>query len=363
MFASFFCFFSIVVTVPDATDQCELVSTNQLTRTLDFVTDLLSSPSPSEVVLREIISLSGPLFHLLVQVLKDQAASNGSEVKELFSSLHTEKDQSISSLRLTLLNILSKLLVGSALSRCDRLNILRSWVDLPGTPTFSIGDSSQTSCSVTVSPCLPRLAFRYRMLADSTDPETANTFSVKGPKSVPYRCVLTSENTHLTVRPEVFTERITALVELLKFCNPVRNIAEAVDDEIQHISSFHSVFVKSNQCQSESSGNGSVEHDASTMSADLFHSLIADINHNLGIILRQRFPEEILLPSCDQTIGNEPFAVTVGIKSSLLAAAMLENLGSQLWPQNPEQVVDLFEVSFTFSCYVYACVLTKFTLR
>ncbi|KAF6776636.1 hypothetical protein AHF37_04233 [Paragonimus kellicotti] len=340
-----------LLTVPDASDQCELVSPNQLTRTLDFVTDLLSSPSPSEVVLRELISLSRPLFHFLVQLLKDQAASNASEVKELFSSLHTEKDQSISSLRLTLLNILSKLLVSSTLSRCDRLNILRSWVDLPETSaSFGIGDSNQTACSVTVSPCHPRLAFRHRLLVDNTDPEAANTFSVKGSRTVPYRCVLTSENIHLTVRPEVLTEHITALVELLKFYNPVQNVNEAMDDAIQHTPSFHSVFLKSHQCQSESSRDGSIEHDISTVSADLFHSLIADINLNLGIVLRQRFPEELLLPSCDQSIGNEPFAVTVGIKSSLLAAAMLENLGDRLWPQNPEQVVDLFEMTFKRLC-------------
>ncbi|KAF8563437.1 hypothetical protein P879_04907 [Paragonimus westermani] len=338
-------------TVPDATDQCELVSANQLTRTLDFVTDLLSSPSPSEVVLREIISLSRPLFHFFVQVLKDQPASSASAMKESLSSLHTEKDQSISSLRLTLLNILSKLLVNSVLSRSDRLNILRNWVDLPETSaSFSIGDSKQTACSVTVFPCHPRLAFRYRLLVDSTDPEADNTLPLKGSKTASYRCVLTSENTHITVRPEVFTERVTALVELLKFCNPVRDVTGAVDDDIQHIPSFQSVSLKSHQCQSESSRDGLVEHDASTVSADLFHSLIADINHNLGIILRQRFPEEILLPCCDQAIGNEPSAISVGIKSSLLASAMLDNLGDQLWPQNPEQVVDLFEMTFKRLC-------------
>ncbi|GAA27667.2 transmembrane and coiled-coil domain-containing protein 7 [Clonorchis sinensis] len=319
-------------TVPDLTDECELATAAELRKTLDVLRDLLAVPTPSQTVLLEALELSQPLFCLLVQIKADSDADTNPE----FSAESSQSTNQTSSLKSMLLGILSRLLSCVTESRSGHLHIIRQWLGLPPT-TLSFGTQSTSATDalevrpLTIYPVHPRLKFRPPQLVRVIDDQEASDRS-------DYRAVLTREGVSLTDQPEMLAPLVSVIIDMLRFVNPRQaKLNESNGQSVPH-------FLTVTTCTTD---RDMAKHELPTISADLFISLIADLNDNLRPLIQRPSPEVGILPFNE--VGDTPVekSTKTAILSSLLAAAMLDCLGDQIWPDEPEQVVNLLEMTLS----------------
>ncbi|TGZ64487.1 hypothetical protein CRM22_006334 [Opisthorchis felineus] len=326
-------------TVPDLTDECELATAAELRKTLDVLRDLLAVPTPSQTVLLEALDLSQPLFCLLVQIKAD---SDDVDTSPEFSAQSSQSTNQTSSLKSLLLGILSRLLSCVTECRSGHLHIIRQWLGLPPT-TLSFGAQSNSATDaleirpLTICPVHPRLKFRPPQLVRVMDDEQTSdrsTLHCHGD----YRAVLTREGVSLIDQPEMLAPLVSVIIDLLQFVNPRQaNFNESNGRSVPH-------FQIITTCATD---RAMAKHELPTISADLFISLIADLNDNLRPLIQRPSPEVGILPFNE--VGYTPVkkSAKTGILSSLLAAAMLDCLGDQIWPDEPEQVVNLLEMTLS----------------
>ncbi|OON19260.1 HEAT repeat protein, partial [Opisthorchis viverrini] len=320
-------------TVPDLTDECELVTAAELRKILDVLRDLLAVPTPSQTVLLEALELSQPLFCLLVQIKAD---SDDVDTNPEFSFQSSQSTNQTSSLKSLLLGILSRLLSCVTESRSGHLNIIRQWLELPPTTLSFVTQSNSTTDTLenrplTICPVHPRLKFRPPQLVRVMDDEQNLDRS-------DYRAVLTREGVPITHQPEMLTPLVSVIIDMLQFVNP----RQAKPNESNGRSVPHSQIITA--CATD----GDVaKRELPTISADLFISLIADLNDNLRPLIQRPSPEVGILPFNEVGDISVEKSAKTGILSSLLAAAMLDCLGDQIWPDEPEQVVNLLEMTLS----------------
>ncbi|VDP90520.1 unnamed protein product [Echinostoma caproni] len=225
-----------------------------------------------------------------------------------------------------------------------RVSVLRTWALL----TLS------NPCGVpTPLACHPRLRFRpprpvLEFSENSTTDSVENQTDSIGYASVPYRCVLTHESPDWFEHPDGLSALIESVLCVLNQIAPPPNTPstttspgcdEGEDRTGVPVPSFETVF-RVLQTNPDSSAA-----PVSCLSSDLFLSLITDLNENLSrLLIEPSNPTDpaVMLQSPQSSVPPEQ--TRAAVISSMLAATMLDRMGDRIWPHDPNQLVQLFEV-------------------
>ncbi|TPP66163.1 hypothetical protein FGIG_12233, partial [Fasciola gigantica] len=310
---------------------------------------LVTCPSKSPSVLSELIRLSNPLFRLLTQIhldriesLNDENESESIGLSQVNKPVRTTAGSPISSLLAQMLGVgLDK--------RESRVAVLRSW---------SLLESHMNTTTTTDSIPLPRTChqrIRFRPprpvhdlvqeTTNETDELTAN--SVTHITSVPFRCVLTRESVDWFEHPHGLSALIEATMDVInQFApSPASNISASVvpeddddKDDPTPVPLLETVFHGTAQPAF------TADAQASCLPSDFFLSLIADLNECLSRILVEP-PHSSVLVQMHPVSVLQSQQTRAAVISSLLAASMLDRMGDRIWPQDPGQLVQLFEMT------------------
>ncbi|CAH8663374.1 unnamed protein product [Dicrocoelium dendriticum] len=318
--------------IPDTTHLCELANAKKLSHLLTTIRDLLSVPTPSVTVINELLKRSQPLFRLLIQVLIDDER----KTNELPSSpclLPSPVD--LGNAKTLLLSVLSRLLTLASEAAYTPLFVLRSWLSLPTAPPFGVSDENKSSTpqSVVIFPPHPHLAFRIRSPILSSDGDDDTLSPDQTP--VPYRAVIQVEP---VCDVQLQSGCMRSAIELLRFLNPDQHSQDAPALNDEPPPALGTAALDVGNSDSDTSG-------IRTLTADLFLSLIADLNKSLDTLSKPEISTGVqLLPSVtDKERSGE--SAKAYFLSPLLASVMLSELGDQIWPKNPAQVAELLDMT------------------
>ncbi|CAL8073103.1 unnamed protein product [Calicophoron daubneyi] len=327
--------------IPDTTDAVELASPEQISQLLEYISDLISCPTPSRIVLNELVRHSAPIFQLLVRVTSDERAWQlEADCSEDVTDQQKKKESSVA--RSQIIAVLCQMLSVAVESRADRLSLLRSWLGLPPSATVP------TDHPLVAISCHPRLLFRYRQPVEVLTPcDQRNAESTDVP--IPYRCTLSTEPTNLGNTPNEFPSMVDSLVDLLTFMTPCKTPSEDQDMEERPCVQF----LLEQESEGKNDAVSSKNSVASMLISDLFLSLVADLNDSISVVLRNQSPDAVFLSFVE---GVDDRALTktaeMGLISSLLASEMIDHFADRIWPQDFKQTVCLFQMTLKRLCAV-----------